>query len=331
MSRKFIITDRRCGLGDSLLNIAAAWYLGHCYNRDVIVDWRRLPYTLTSWDTYERHHINLFSSLFGCPAPLEGVKFFFPENFPEIALGPKASDGFPADLDHLPLLDQHERDLKKAENLLNGPLYIRTSMRMGQANRCFSRLRTVNCPNFNFWNFLVSLPIAGPVADRLDHFHPGKFSSNEGKKFPSADGSFTNPTVAVHFRHGNGEKIMGRGSNWIDSKKGTQIIREEAEKFLGKDLNKFNFFICSDSPSGEKFLKESLPNSFSFPKSLPAEGDSSIHFNTDLNPVASLQESFIDMMLMAKCSHIMYTQHSTFSMAARFNIPKANQRMLFKI
>ena len=38
---KYIITDRRCGLGDALLNVAASWYLGKRYNRDVIIDWRR--------------------------------------------------------------------------------------------------------------------------------------------------------------------------------------------------------------------------------------------------------------------------------------------------
>ena len=275
-----------------------------------------LPYTLTSWKTYERHHINLFSSLFSCPPPLEGVNFLFPENFPNVLLGPKAKDGFPFDLDHLPLLDQEEAGLHKAEAILKKGPFIRNSMRMGQKNQCFRRLNVINCSNFNFWNFLNSLPICSPVAQQINSFCPKKF----GRR-----------TVAVHFRHGNGEKIMGRGSNWIDSKKGVEIIRNEAIKFLGEDLNKFNFFICSDSPSSEKLLKESLPNAFSFPKELSKEGGSAVHFNTSLNPVSSMQESFIDMMLMSKCNYIMYTQHSTFSIPARFNIKKENHRMLFKI
>ena len=60
--KKYIITDRRTGLGDVLLNLSACWYLGQRYNRDVIIDWRRLPYNLKNTETWTRYEVNLFQT-----------------------------------------------------------------------------------------------------------------------------------------------------------------------------------------------------------------------------------------------------------------------------
>ena len=76
---KYIITDRRCGLGDAILNLAASWYIAREYGCGVIIDWRRLPYTLKDEKTFERHHLNLYNSIYKLPDPIDGVSFHFPE------------------------------------------------------------------------------------------------------------------------------------------------------------------------------------------------------------------------------------------------------------
>ena len=168
---KYIITDRRTGLGDVLLNLSACWYLGQRYNRDVIVDWRRLPYNLKNNETWERHEVNLFHCLFMSPPTLQGVNFLFPENFDEISFGPKTKDGYPFDLDHLPIVDQESKSFKTEDQLLknSNQKFIRCSMRMGQKNDCFHRLRTINKDNFNYWFFINSMPLALPIEEEINN------------------------------------------------------------------------------------------------------------------------------------------------------------------
>jgi hypothetical protein len=329
---RFLITDRRCGLGDSLLNLAATWYLAKRYKRDVIIDWRRLPYTIKNTENWQRHQVNLFHSLFSSlPDQLEGVNFLFPEQFSEIYFGPKTEEGYPFDLDHISPIDHAESQLDALERktdkketislLESKEVFVRNSMRMGESNKIFPELEEdifllkISQSDFNFWNFLTSLPVCAPVEEKIKNFYPQKFGSH---------------TAAVHFRNGNGEKTTHRDLGQYELQSATILIREEAEKLLGSDFNKFNFFVCTDSPTGEKLLKERLPNAFSFPKVVPAKGDGPIHFNTRLSPISSIQESFIDMMLMSKCSHIIYTKSSTFSIPALFNIKRENQLPLFR-
>tara|TARA_X000001036_G_scaffold440125_1_gene494676 strand:- start:12124 stop:13074 length:951 start_codon:yes stop_codon:yes gene_type:complete len=313
---KYIITDRRCGLGDAILNLAGSWFVAKKHDMDVIIDWRRLPYTIQDYDSYHRHHINLYNSIFQLPPEIEGVNFHLPEEFPSLYLGPKTEDGHPYDTDHLPVLDQDAKESGNVEAILNSGSFIRTSMRFGQANKYYPQLRRINSFNFNYWSFFNQLPLNSSIKQR----------------FKAATDKYIKPnTVAIHFRHGNGETIMGRGANWVSCEDGVKTIKKESKKFLGKHWDQCDFLIFSDTPLGEKLLLEEFPNSTATPKTLPEEGSGGVHFDASLNPIVSFQDSIIDMLLMTKCNKIMYTQHSTFSLPARMNMPDDNQHMLFQI
>jgi len=313
---KYIVTDRRCGLGDAILNLAASWFIAKKHEMDVIIDWRRLPYTVQDYESYHRHHLNLYNCIFKLPPSIEGVNFHHPEEFPSLYLGPKTEDGHPYDTDHLPVLDQDAKEEGNVEAILDSGPFIRTSMRFGQANKYYLQLRRVNSFNFNYWSFFNQLPLNDSIKSRFD---------KTTKDYIKPD------TVAIHFRHGNGETIMGRGANWVSCEEGVKIIKKEAKKFLGRRWDEFYFLIFSDTPLGEKLLLEEFPNSAATPKTLPDEGTGGVHFDTSLNPIASFQDSIIDMLLMTKCTRIMYTQHSTFSLPARMNMPDHDQHMLFQI
>ena len=314
---KYIITDRRTGLGDVLLNLSACWYLGQRYNRDVIVDWRRLPYNLKNNETWERHEVNLFHCLFMSPPTLQGVNFLFPENFDEISFGPKTKDGYPFDLDHLPIVDQESKSFKTEDQLLknSNQKFIRCSMRMGQKNDCFHRLRTINKDNFNYCFFINSMPLALPIEEEINNFR---------KKVNSK-------TVGVHFRHGNGEDWWMSGKPKFENLEETvnQIVKD-AEKNLEGSLDKYNFKIFSDSPTARQMLFEKLPNSEKSGAKLPEENEGPLHFDINSYPIKSLQDSFLDMMKLSHCTYLLYTEHSTFAIPAIHNISKDRAFKLFK-
>lgn len=314
--KKYIITDRRCGLGDAILNLAASWYLAKEHGCGVIIDWRRLPYTLKNEETFERHHLNLYNSIYSLPDPIDGVSFHFPEEFPEVFFGPKTQQGHPYDLDHLPCIEQEEKNEESILKYLSESRFVRNTMRFGQANKIYPVMRRVSGRKFSYWDFFKNLPILDSIKEELDEF---------------SDYAINEKTVAIHFRHGNGETIMGRGPNWISPEEAVEEIVKEAKGFLGSPLEDYNYCIFSDHPEGEKLLLQSLPNSYCKPKTLPPEGSGAIHFSQHLNPVVSFQESIKDMHLMTRCAYILWTHHSTFSLPARHFINKKNQHMLFKI
>jgi hypothetical protein len=316
--KKYFITDRRTGLGDCLLNLAACWYLGKKHSRDVIIDWRRLPYTIKDYESYTRHHINLYNSVFKIPDSIDGVNFHLIEEFPDLFIGPKSQDGHPYDLDHLPHLDQTNTHPDYVNKILKSGDFIRNSMRFGQTNKSYSDLSPgiEYCKNFDYLTFFSNL----------------KLSKNINSLISSLKSKFIKKnTVAIHFRHGNGESIRGRGENWIGPENGALKIKEEIVKFLGNDLSAFNFLIFSDSIEAERELLKKLSNSHVALKKDNAPQDGGAHFNVKLNPIKSFQESAIDMILMSFCNYIFYTDKSMFSVLARLKIPKSNQKMIFDI
>jgi len=315
--KKYIVTDRRTGLGDVLLNLSACWYLGQRYNRDVIIDWRRLPYNLKNTETWTRYEVNLFHCLFMSPPQLQGVNFLFPENFDEISFGPKTKEGYPFDLDHLPIVCQESTSFKTEDKLLKDKShkFVRCSMRMGQKNECFTRLRTINKENFNYWFFINSMPLCIPIQDQIDKFRR----------------AINSKTVGIHFRHGNGEDWWMAGKPKFNNLEETvdQIIKS-AEKNLEGSLDEYNFKIFSDSPSARDMLYNKLPNAEKSDSELPEEGKGPLHFDTQSYPIKSLQDSFLDMMKLAHCTYLLYTEHSTFSIPAIHNISKKRSFKLFK-
>lgn len=315
--KKYIITDRRTGLGDVLLNLSACWYLGQRYNRDVIIDWRRLPYNLKNTETWTRYEVNLFHCLFMSPPNLQGVNFLFPENFDEISFGPKTQDGYPFDLDHLPIVDQESKSFESEDKLLkdNNQQFVRCSMRMGQKNDCFHRLRTINKENFNYWFFINSMPLCIPIEGDLNSFK---------KKVNSK-------TVGIHFRHGNGEDWWMAGKpKFKNLEESVDRIVEEVRERLEQPLKSYNFRIFSDNPTAREMLFNKLPNSQVSQAKLPEEGKGALHFHTESYPIKSLQDSFLDMMKLAQCTYLFYTEHSTFSIPATHNISKERTFKLFK-
>ncbi len=315
---KYIITDRRCGLGDALLNLAATYLLAQEYGRDVIIDWRRLPYTLCEPDSWRRHHLNVFRSVFQRPRPLNGVNFLFPEEVGELFLGYKTQEGYPFDLDNLPDLMTTDADIL----LRSSETYIRSPLRIGEYTvpesfgPFFKRLEPLNTPALRFRDFLSHLKPIPLITARINCFV---------EKF------LKEATVAIHYRHGNGEDIMGRGSNWIGHRRAVKEIEEEARDLLGSAWKDYVFLLCSDAPEGEVLLKRAFPRHCVLSKDLPPQEEGSIHFAEGLNPIQSIQDSFIDMALMARCSHLLFTDQSTFSLWAQQTIPLERQRPLFRL
>ncbi len=313
---KYIITDRRCGLGDAILNLAATYLLAKEYGRDVIIDWRRLPYTLSDPDSWMRHHLNVFRSIFQRPAPLNGVNFLFPEEVGELFLGYKTEDGYPFDLDNLPDLMTTDADtlLRSSETYIRSPLRIGEYTVPESFGPFFKRLEPLNTPALKFLDFINHLQPVGIVESQIKDFR---------ERF------LNKPSVAIHYRHGNGEPIAWRTNNWITHEQAVSEIKKAAIGLLGSDWRRYNFLICTDSAEGEKALKEVFPTHCSFSKGFAEANAGSIHFSPNLNPIESIQASFIDMALMTYCSHILFTDPSTFSLWARSLMPEANQRPLF--
>jgi hypothetical protein len=247
---------------------------------------------------------------------MQGVHFLFSENFDKISFGPKTKDGYPFDLDHLPLISQEATSFASVDGVLknNKSRFVRCDMRMGQKNACFSRLKTINSSNFNYWFFINSLPLCIPVKDRLHNVKKG----------------INNNTVGIHFRHGNGETWwMGGKPRFKNIEESVEGIVRSVKKNLGDDLSKFNFRIFSDSPDARARLKDLLPKSQQSSSTLPAAGEGALHFDTNSHPIASIQDSLIDMLHLAACPYLFYTEHSTFSIAALHNTAPERTHKLF--
>jgi hypothetical protein len=323
---KYLITDRRCGLGDTILNLYATWFLAFKLKRHVIIDWRRLPYNITCFEKYTRHHINLFHSLFASARNLKGVKFYFVEEFSDLFLGPKTKDGFPFDLDHIPSIEDGDIN----------PKFLRMHSRLGQIDEEHIRelAPALHTKGYNFLDFFLNPKEPSesapnykkllPLHEFIDHFNLSKTVGEIIHKFKN-DHLSNNEVTGIHFRHGNGENIVGRSSNWISVDKACEFI-----------INKVSlkpseyYFVCSDNYKAKKKLLEFLPNSFSC-DNIDTELSSALHLNADLNPIKTIKDSFVDMMLLRSCKNLYLTYGSTFSVLACSNKTRSNVFELFPI
>ena len=312
---KYFVTDRRCGLGDALLNLAAAWWLGKKLERDVIIDWSKLPYTVSDWSGGEgnikRYSINLFPSLFKHPDPLEGVSFHQPEQFRELFFCDKG--GVLQDVNDLPLIRPNTAGavLKK---LSTKEKIIRVRPRAGAPFDYpgFPNFQSLNRRLFDFPSFFAHLQLQDVIKEKIDNFHQAHFNNKR--------------VIGIHLRHGSGEAMAGKN-------RGTQAPEQYARNALAVisaklgDLKEFKFFICSDDKECEESALDLFPNSFNFPKTLPSENDvldytherhqNALHYNPVMNPIDSIQDSLIDLILLSRCDILAGSKNSAFTILAR--------------
>ena len=303
---KYFVTDRRCGLGDALLNLAATWWLAKEFKRSVIVDWSKLPYTISNWGwaegNFHRHPINLFQSLFRSPAPLEGVVFEQPEQFRELFFDEVHS------VNELPVIRKGGSFTKE----LTKEKIVRVKPRMGERNK----LNLPTPSEFDLVSFFNHLKLQSVVQDKLSAFKEEHFGSKK--------------IIGVHLRHGSGEKVRGQ-------KRGTQSTRAYVEAALKtvesqvSALNEYAVFVCTDDGDCEEVALDLFPNSFSFPKVLPRESDlpqpqndkahkQALHYNPAMNAVDSIQDSLIDLILLCECEILAASKGSVFNCLARAKI-----------
>lgn len=308
---KYFITDRRSGLGDALLNLVATWWLAKEYGGSVIIDWSKLPYTVTNWDrdggNFSRHKVNIFNSLFEMPPPLEGVKFETPEQFSELFFDDW--NNALKDINELPLVKMNGQHLE--ETLKQGD-FIRVRSRLGAP---FSHPKFPRAVDFNFVDFFNHLPIQKKLKKEIDKFFDSNFKKNS--------------TVGLHLRHGTGESVQGRTRRECSPELKVKEVLEFSKDKLG-DLEKFKYFICTDNQECEDLLLKKFPNSFSFPKKLPSLSDDNSsyhqshqgasHYNPHLNPINSIKEAFFDLYLLSRCDVFMGSNYSVFSYLAQKSI-----------
>ena len=307
---KYFVTDRRCGLGDVLLNLAATWWLAKEFKRSVIVDWSKLPYAVLNWGrdggNFHRHSINLFPSLFRPPAPLEGVAFEQPEQFRELFFD--EWNHALKDVNELPLI-KPDTPFTTLEKELAEEKIIRVGGWWWGEHSYFPKLK-----EFDFVSFFNHLKLQSVIQDKLSVFKEEHFSSKK--------------IVGLHLRHGSGESDPNqpRASR---RKRGAQNVRAYVEAALKtvesqvSALNEYAVFVCTDDGDCEEVALDLFPNSFSFPKALPRESDcqslqqQALHCNPAMNAVDSIQDSLIDLILLSECEIFAGSKSSAFNCLAR--------------
>lgn len=103
-------------------------------------------------------------------------------------------------------------------------------------------------------------------------------------------------TVAVHFRHGNGElTVVPPDINWFYS---------QVDKYLDRGAK--NIFLCTDCFRVIELFRERYPGLvFSSDKKYPANGQGAMHYAvTDTGNIRAISEAIIDIWTMAKAGFL---------------------------
>jgi hypothetical protein len=310
---RYFITDRRCGLGDSFLNLAATWWLAKKHNRSVIVDWRQLPYNISNWDRkggqFHRHKINLFFSLFKEPSPLEGVSFENPEAFSFLYFDDHNNPL--KDINEIPIIRPRFHHLDTSR-LIQHEDILRFRPRVGD-KFMYPNFPSSDCGvgEFDLPWFFNHFKIQPTILNTIEAFREEHFTKEK--------------TLGIHLRHGNGER-----KTQCDIDRVTEGSIRKIQNALPDYLD-YNIFVCSDNQYVEECFKKNIPSSFSYPKIYPSEDTGSLlhqthqgalHYHPDLNPIQSIQEAFIDMVLLSKCTALAYSQSSVFNCLSRCAVKK---------
>ena len=149
---------------------------------------------------------------------------------------------------------------------------------------------------------------------------------------------FTKPTLGIHIRHGNGEKGNFEKENRIIQdqnafvKKAIDHLKEVGKKDFGTD---FQIFLCTDSQEIIDIFQEMYPETIYRKINLPIKGQGgflAVQSDTIVtieDPIKSLEDSLIDMLLLAECDFLSLSERSAFSFLP-FLLQKKNGRTNFR-
>ena len=318
---KYIITERVGGLGDIFATLIGTWILAKYSNRDVIIDWRRNCYNWHCGGNIQEKRsgpyvpINSFLTIFDIPKSLCGVNFYLPEHISEYGVRNNENNFW--EYDDLQLLSQNSSNIEESNSLLfSNDVFIRNEIRFG--NLCTGSPINMNLESYfdekiTINNFFEHIKINQLISSKI------KFYEN----------LFLNKKVCgIHIRQGNNTEVTNplRYPNWINDDDLIKNIKRETEQFCKEE---YYFFICTDTENINNLILNEIPNSFSLSKDYSYEKEKSLLLNGRINPISSFQQAFLDMYFLTKCSKLLYTRESVFTLIPRYYYNINDKKTIF--
>ena len=321
--KKYFITGRNCGLGDMLCNLAATYFFAHRYNGDVVLDWRAVPYNDLKCveNGTDKYRINLYHSIFKKPnEPIienDKVRWFYYEEIEELTdynnIFFHLSPSTVADTNSLSYGNIGKIylncSIKQIDEIVDQHDYIVVTNRIGEHSDNYKQLQyTVKetpfkepqLELFDYIDFFKKIPIADKMREKINRYNH----------------MFDMPNIGIHIRHGNGESRGGYTGNWYDYNEIKSKINEILNK-LNANTTDYRFLICTDNKSCSLQLLSTFNDSWETTKNWLEDNAGAFHYNFN-NPIKSIQEAFLDMMLLSKCKYGIFTKHSVFNVIPGF-------------
>lgn len=295
---KYIVCDRKGGLGDILANIYSCWLIAKEFNRGLIIDCRETPYNWfrTPYDDVQHVPINNFECIFLFKNEIGGVKFYLPSHIDDYMFRPTSKNYWSKD-DLISIDRLNQNDIQNNKYL--------SSKHIDLLNSSIKFLRS----DVIFYNML---PYVSTFFDEFELNNTIKEKINT----ISSKYDFTN-TCGFHIRYGNNSETTNprRYPGW----RSISTIFEDIDKIINLNKSKYNnFFICSDTQLIiDKFINR-YNSSFSISTTHGNYGDIVSLLNHELCPIKLIQEAFLDMYFLKKCKHIYITNESMFTLLSKY-------------
>ncbi len=121
--------------------------------------------------------------------------------------------------------------------------------------------------------------------------------------------------------------VIGVHVRFTDRKAPLPKIVRELER-LAAEQPEAAIFLATDSAEAQEAVMSRFPETLTIRKAL-SDSDTALHFASEgfSDPVAEARNALIDMMALARCTSLIHSRYSTFSVTAALlgRIPKARQ------
>lgn len=117
-------------------------------------------------------------------------------------------------------------------------------------------------------------------------------------------GQISKPCIGVHIRY-------------TDRRVSLDQVKKRLRKKL-RDVPDAAIFLATDNADVQNQMASEFANVHHIPKHLPLDG-SRLHGPTsDIAKLAEAENALIDMWLLSRCEHLVYSRHSTFSVTSSY-------------
>ena len=126
---------------------------------------------------------------------------------------------------------------------------------------------------------------------------------------------------------GQAGPVIGVHIRFTDRKAPLPKIVNELER-LAAATPDAAIFLATDSAEAQQAVMSRFPDTLTIQKAL-SDSDTALHFSSEgfSDPVTEARNALIDMMALARCTSLIHSRHSTFSVTAALlgRIPKSRQ------